>query len=163
MIYNPVLKAVRNFRTMLLCAIIVAITGVGASAQAAISELQAFDFGHWVVANNNSVQTITVPPSGPYSHTAGLIMISPPQPGRYEVSGLPSNGVVLSINVTMIDPLARGGGNNFTMDNFATSHIGPDVNGILTLRLGARAVSSGDGIPYVDDTYVGEIQVEFNF
>lgn len=131
-------------------------------AQAGITELRPLDFGQWVVADPSSVQTITVPAVGAYSHSAGLIEISPPQSGRYEVDGLPSNGVVLSIDVVMIDPLAGAGGSNFTMDNFTTSYIGPDVNGIMTLHLGARAVSDAGGT-YPDQTYNGLLEATFNF
>lgn len=131
-------------------------------ARADITELRPLDFGEWVVTDPGSVQTITVPAVGAYSHSAGLIEISPPQSGRYEVSGLPSNGVVLSIDVAMVDPLAGAGGSNFTMDNFTTSYVGPDVSGVMILHLGARAVSQAGGT-YPDQIYNGMLEATFNF
>lgn len=132
-------------------------------AHAAIVELQPLSFGRVVVRDNSTPQTITVPAVGAYSHSAGFIIITPPTSGRYEITGLPLNGTILSMTVTEISPLAAGGGNNFTMDTFDAVATDPDATGMSILRLGARAVSSGGGAAYADDSYIGELSVEFNF
>ena len=133
------------------------------AAHAAVLEIQALYFGEWIVRNNNAAHSITVSHTGVYGADPGFIEIQGATNGIYQISGLPSNGVILSITVSQVMPLAGGGGPVFNMDNFSTLAADPDINGITTLYVGARATSTGDSIPYPDDTYSGVLQVDFNF
>ena len=132
-------------------------------ARAAVLEIQPLYFGEWIVRNNNAAHSINVTHTGVYGADPGFIEIQGATNGIYQISGLPSNGVLLSITVNQVTPLAGGGGPVFNMDNFTTQAANPDVNGITTLYIGARATTTGDSTPYPDDTYSGVLQVDFNF
>lgn len=128
------------------------------------SVIQALNFGEWVVTNNNSAQTATVQTNGSYSNSPAMILLAPPEPGIYLISGLPANMNIQSVDVTMLTPM-QSMGQSFTVDNFTTqlssSNTGP--SGETTLTLGARARSSANGNPYPDTTYTGDIMIVLNF
>lgn len=148
----------------LLAGLMLFILLMPSSVQAQHSVIQALNFGEWVVTNNNSTQTATVQTNGSYSNSPAMILISPPEPGIYLISGLPTNMTIQSVDVTMLTPM-QSMGQSFTIDNFTTqlssSNTGP--SGETTLTLGARARSSANGIPYPDTTYTGDIMIVLNF
>ena len=136
---------------------------VAAPAQADITELQKLRFGTWSITNNNSPHSITVAPNGSYNKSSSaLIMISPPQPGLYRVTGLPPFTAVGSVNITMNQPMQSGVGPNFILENFTTAIPNTDAAGDTTLTLGATAKTSGTSQGYGDDTYAGELHIEIN-
>ncbi len=133
-------------------------------AFAAITELQKLRFGKWSVTNNNSVHSITVAPNGSYSTSApgAVIMLTPPQPGIYRITGLPAFTAIGSVVVTMNQSMQGGGGPAFIMDNFTTSVSSTNGAGEADLTLGATAKTSGTGQGYADATYSGELHIEIN-
>jgi hypothetical protein len=126
-----------------------------------LDEIQALDFGRWAITSNSASYHITVQTDGSYSNSSQLVMLEPPQQGIYQVDGLPPNADILSVDVTMVQPL-QGGGEEFTMDNFQV--IAPDANGlgVTTITLGARANTSGNGGSYSDGPYSGVLEIEIN-
>ena len=138
---------------------------LAAEARAGITTIQALSFGNYVVANNNSVQTVTVSLSGNVTASSGLLEITPTaQQGIYDIDGLPANMAISSITVTALGPLAGPtGGNQFSLGSFQTSFGSTDGAGVARIRLGATASTTGNGNPYPDQTYTGSIQLDFNF
>jgi len=130
-----------------------------APAKANITEVQPLRFGEWIVANNDTEQTVTINTDGSYTNSAGLIMIQNPQHGIYRIDSLPPFAIIMGFDIVMTEPMT-GLSNSFTMDNFQTSADPVDGNGETTLRLGATARSSGDGQPYPDATYNGELTID---
>lgn len=138
------------------------IIHIGA-AHAGVTEIQALDFGEWIVAGNNSVDSVTVQTNGAYSSTAGIIMLSPPQEGMFLFDNLPTSSAINSVIITMTQPMTIGGGEVFTVDNFTT--IAPDTNpsGETIITIGARAVTSGNGNAYGNGVFTGQLEVDINF
>ena len=134
-----------------------------APAVADVLEQTQLTFGRWAVTDNNSQHSITVNTDGSYSTSSGtLVMLSPPIPGLYNVTGLPALHTVGSVVVTVNFNMQAGGGPDFLLDNFTTQIPQSDNAGNTTLTLGARARTNGGGTGYGDDTYVGELHIEIN-
>jgi hypothetical protein len=127
------------------------------------NETQRLDFGLWLVTSNSSNYNITLQANGSYSNSPQLFMLDTPRVGIYQITGLPPFQVIGSVTVVMSQALEFGASQSFTMDNFQT--IIPNANGAgeTTLRLGARARTSGTGLPYADATYAGILDVTINF
>jgi hypothetical protein len=130
-------------------------------AKADITELQPLRFGEWIVTNNDTVQTVTVNTDGSYNNSAGLIMLQAPQQGIYRIDGLPPFAIIMGFDIVMTEPMT-GAGNSFTMDSFQTTADPVDGSGETTLSLGATARSSGNGQPYPDTTYNGELTIDID-
>lgn len=140
----------------------VLIMGIFSSAHAGVNEIQKLDFGHWAITSNTSSFNVTVQPNGAYSHSPKLILLSPPQQGVYEITGLPPSTAILSVNVTMIQVM-QVGGEYWTMDNFQTfAPANSDTSGNANISIGARANTTGDGGGYQDGVYNGQLQVDIN-
>lgn len=152
------------YKILNLLIFVVSVLSAG-YAFAAVTTIQAFNMGHFIVANNNSVQTVSVSTSGVVNYSSGLIEISSTaQPGIYDIDGLPANMAISSITVTALGPLAGPtGGNQFSLGSFQTSFGSTDGAGVARIRLGATASTTGNGNPYPDQTYTGSIQLDFNF
>ncbi|MGZ9109228.1 MAG: hypothetical protein ACXW4B_10470 [Micavibrio sp.] len=133
------------------------------AAQAAVTEIQALDFGEWVVAGNDAVDNITVQTDGSFASSPGLIMLSPPQEGIFLFDGLPPSSVINSVDVTMTQPMTMGGGEVFTLDNFTTIAPDTDPAGETTITLGARARTSGNSNPYGNGLFTGQLEIDINF
>lgn len=143
--------------------VIFLMTPISSSWAQVITETQRLNFGTWLISSNASNYSITVQPNGSYSNSPQLVMLSPPSPGVYSVTGLPPFATILSVVVVMSQPLEAPAAESFTMDNFQS--IIPDANGAgnTTLTLGARANTSGNGNGYNDATYGGVLDVTINF
>lgn len=133
-----------------------------APAQAQLSEVQPFNFGNWIVADNNGTRDITVQADGNYTHSPQLIMLSPPQPGIYRLDGLAPFADILSVDVTMNQPMSSGGPEIFIMDNFDV--LAPDADGFGTafITIGARARTSASGTGYAEGSYSGSLDLVIN-
>lgn len=131
-------------------------------AAADIIQQSKLTFGKWAVTNNSSQHSITVNPNGSYvASSPALVMISPPSPGVYMVTGLPAFHSVASVSV-VVNYNMQGDGPGFLLDNFTTQIPPSDAAGNTTLTLGARARTTGNSTGYGDDTYVGELNIEIN-
>lgn len=151
-------------RIGLLAALLVfSVFSAPAQAQV-VNEVQAFNFGTWVVTNNDNPRHITVATDGSYSNSPELIMITPPLQGVYNVTGLPPGAAILSIIVTMTQPMQAGVGEEFTLDQFTVFNP-PNADGLgeLQVVIGARARTSGSDDPYNEATYNGELDLDINF
>lgn len=140
-------------------------TVLGSHASAAVTTIQAFNMGNFIVADNSSVQTVSVTTSGIVNYSSGLIEISPTaQPGIYDIDGLPANMAIASITVTSLGPLGGPtGGNQFSIGSFQTTFGSTDGAGVARIRLGATVSTTGNGNPYPDQAYTGNIQLDINF
>ena len=135
-----------------------------ADCRAAVIEIQPLDFGRWLVAGNNGVQNITLQTDSSYSNSAGIIMLSPPQAGIFLISGLPISQIISSVTITMTQAMSSGAGEVFTMDNFTyDAPPSTDGSGEATITIGARARTSGNGNPYANDVFNGDLEITFNF
>ena len=134
------------------------------SVFADVTVIQALDFGEFIVKNNDAQHDITINPGGVYSYSgAGLVEISPPDDGVYDIDGLPPNSVITSINITQLNPLQGGTGEVFQMVNMQSSFSSTDGSGVARIGIGGTARTSGNGNPYADQTYNGILQIQINF
>lgn len=139
------------------------LPAAGAHAQVDIVETQKLTFGKWFFSSDSTPVTISVNTSGVMNvNSSDVTMFTPPRPGIYTVTGLPSLAMINGVNVTMNQPLELGG-RIFTIQNFTTSIPDADVLGRTTLRIGAEIVSSGDGTGYPGGVYDGSIDIEIDY
>ncbi|PZQ48272.1 MAG: hypothetical protein DI551_01935 [Micavibrio aeruginosavorus] len=131
-------------------------------AQAGVIETQKLYFGKWVITDNQSVHSITVETDGSYNNSPELIMIEEPQQGIYQMTELPDGVTVNDVTVSMQEPLQGMGGEDFTMDNFQVLYSPTVVDQEITVTLGARAQTSGDGNNYGDGIHTGQLLIEIH-
>lgn len=134
-------------------------------ARAGITTIQALSFGNYVVANNNSVQTVTVSLSGNVTASSGLLEITPTaQQGIYDIDGLTPNAVIASVDVTALTTM-RGVNisNEFTLGSFTSSHTNSDPSGVARVTIGGTASTTGNGLGYPDQTYSATVEIQINY
>lgn len=150
--------------TMTILGVAITMFGHMPFASAAILESQRLNFGRWYIQGNNSVESITVTPMGAVSTSSpNLIMFTAPQPGIYTVNGLGAFTLINSVTVTPNTDMINGG-QQFTIDNFTTNHSpNADAAGILVLRVGADAQTSGNGLGYAPGLYNGLFDIEVDY
>lgn len=143
---------------------VVSLFAFSAPSWAGVTVIQALNFGEFIVRNNDSPHTITVNTGGPYSFSAGFLEINPTaQPGIYDVDGLPANTAIMSVVITQTSPLA-GSGENLQMSAFQETHpASTNGAGVAQIRVGGTATTSGNGNPYLDQSYTGQLQIQINF
>ncbi len=134
------------------------------ASSAAVVTVQAFDFGEWILKNNNAQHEITVNVNGSYAFdSAGFIEISPPQPGIYDIDGLTPSTAISSVDITRISVLS-GTGPWFDIINLQESHSATtDAGGVARVTVGGTAQTSGSGALYADQTFNGVVQIQINF
>lgn len=143
--------------------IFIALLGAAPAAAQTITEDTPFYFGRWVITDNTSNHTITVDANGSYSHSPELIPLLNPQPGTYIVTGLPSFAVINNVMITPASTITGPGGQVFTMDNFTFICPNANFDGETNLTIGARARMSGNGQPYANGAYQGQLNVVIDF
>lgn len=151
-----------KFLIALLFVICVLVVG---HARAGITTIQALSFGNYLVANNNSVQTITISTSGNVTDSAGLIEITPTaQQGIYDLDGLTPSAVIASVTVTALTTM-RGVNitNEFILSGFTVNHTNVDGAGVARVTLGGTASTTGNGLGYPDQTYTATVQLDVNY
>lgn len=151
-----------KFFITLLSIIVVTFSG---HALAGITTIQALSFGNYVVANNNSVQTVTVSLSGNVTASSGLLEITPTaQQGIYDIDGLTPNAIIASVDVTALTTM-RGVNvsNEFTLGSFTSNHTNADPSGVARVTIGGTASTTGNGLGYPDQTYSATVEIQINY
>lgn len=130
-------------------------------AQAAINELQPLNWGHAIVRQNNAQYGIVLQTNGSYIADPNFVIITPPQVGIYEVTGLPLN-VPISVMVSS-GAITRPASAAFYYENFlvdAPANSGP---GTVTLILGGTFRTSGSMFQYGAGDYSGAVTITVNY
>ncbi len=148
-------------RLIRICLFLIAL-GAVSPALAAVAVVQALQFGEFIVRNNDAMHTITINTDGSFNFSPGFVEIVSPQEGIYDISGLPPSMAIASIVVTQLQPLT-GAGNIFNMNAFQTAFTGTDAFGVARVTLGATVETTGTGVPYSNQTYSGQLQLQINF
>jgi len=151
----PFFKAVIILLTCLL---------VATPSHAGVTVVQALSFGEFVVKRNDAQYDITVNTNGSYTFdSAGFIEIVPPQQGIFDLDGMTPFTPVISVTVTQTSPLA-GSGENMQMVNLQETHdVAVSASGVVRVTVGGTARTSGNGNPYLDQTYNGQLEIQINF
>lgn len=154
----------KPIRLLLFLLPLLCLAGAHNAARAAVNEIQALDFGKWFIGRNDGVYSVTVQTNGGYSSSPELVMLEgPPAPGIYEISGLPEDSEIVSVDVTVSDPMTLGGSASLSIGAFQVIAPDTDENGVTTVTLGATVQTSGNGTSYGNGTHIGELTLEFNF
>lgn len=134
-------------------------------AWAGVTTVQQLQFGSYIVKKNDAVYTITVNIGGVTTYDpSGFIQISPGQDGIYDLDGMTPFDAITSVTITQVTPLAGPSGPNFQMNSFTETHPAQvDAGGVVRVRLGASADTSGSGMAYIDQTYTGQLLIQINF
>ncbi|HOO81709.1 MAG TPA: hypothetical protein PK513_04335 [Alphaproteobacteria bacterium] len=141
------------------------LLGLSPRAFAGVTEIQALQFGEYIVTHNDAVYSITVNVGGVVTYDpAGFIEIAATgQDGIYDIDGLPASTAITSVVISQTTPLTSGG-LSFQMNTFTESHpASTDGAGVAQIRVGATADTSGNGVPYLDRTYNGMLEIQINF
>lgn len=134
------------------------------SVFAGVTTVQALSFGSFIVKNNSAQYDITINTNGTYTFdSAGFIEIVPPQEGIFDLDGMTPLDTVTSVTVTQIIPLS-GSGEGFQMVNLQETHTNiVNLAGEIRVTVGGTARTSGNGNPYLDQTYNGQLEIQINF
>lgn len=138
------------------------IAGLSCPAHAALNVFQNLNLGRWAITSNSTVNSITVMPDGSYSSMGNVIMLEPPRQGVYDIDGLTAFVPITSISVTVVQNMV-GGGQQFTMGDFQTTHTPVNGSGETRVFLGLTAQTSGNGTAYPDSAYNGILSIELNY
>lgn len=131
--------------------------------RADVTTIQPLNFGEFIVRNNDVQHTLTVNPNGTYMFSPGFVEIVQPQPGIYDIDGLPLNMAIASVVVTQLQPLT-GAGNSFDMNTFQVTYPpSTDGAGVARFTIGATVETTGSGVAYPNLTYTGDLQIQINF
>lgn len=141
---------------------VMSFCGLLQPAQAALSVFQNLDLGRWAITSNDSANSITVNPDGSYSSMGDVIMLDTPRQGVYDIDGLTPFVPITSITVSVVQNMI-GGGQQFTMDDFQTTHTPVNGSGETRVFLGMTAHTSGNGTAYPDSAYNGILSIELNY
>ena len=131
------------------------------SDQAVITPLS---FGRFVVADNNTVSTLTVYHDGRNPRaTNNIYPIETAIPGEYFLSNFPAF-TPLDITVLTNDDLSTDGPTEeFTVNNVTFEDVTTDANGEATLIIGATLSTTGSGTGYVNAEYDAVIMINISF
>ncbi len=137
---------------------------IAGASYAAVTVVQALDFGEFVVKNNDAQYDITVNTNGSYSYdAAGFIEITAPQEGIYDLDGMAPSTAIVSVVITQLVALS-GSGPDFQMINLQeSSPASTDGAGVARIVVGGTAQTSGSGTLYTDQTFNGQLQIQINF
>lgn len=133
-------------------------------AFAAVTVVQGLSFGAFISTRNDAQYDITVNTDGTYSFSAGgFFMITPPNPGVYDITGLDPSRAIASVTVTQIAPLTAPGNSLQTLNFTSTNPPSTSPAGVARIEIGATARTTGTGTAYPDNTYNGVVEITINF
>ncbi len=144
------------------CFTFIFVLMLSVSASAAVTTIQAMSFGHFISRDNSSQYDIVVNTDGSYSYDgAGYVMVTPPQPGVYDIDGLGANGNIDAVLLTQNTPLTSLSARSFQIVNLTETHPATtDGLGVARFRIGGTARSSGNGTNYIDETFNGVVRID---
>jgi hypothetical protein len=126
--------------------------------------MQAFDFGKFVIKDNNAQYTIVMAPDGTETYHAKFVPFFQGHQAIMALTDFPPNtSIAITAVNAVLSPL--GGGPSFDIISFAFDPANPvtDGTGALTLNVGATLRSTGSGVQYNDDDYAGTWFMTFNY
>lgn len=138
-----------------------AAQGSPTAAQSIVEE-RGLTFGSLAIPSNITAGTVTVAPDGSVITTGSVISVVRGTPGRYRITGLLAQSQVsLSYMATpMLPDAGPGGPASFTIESvLAPDLVVTDGTGGASIDLGATLATSGDGRPYADGGYRGDILI----
>lgn len=132
-----------------------------AAAQSIVEE-RPLSLGRLAIASNLTVGSATVHPNGGTTTTGAVISVIGGTPGRYRISGLLAQSLVsLSYSGTPMYPGGVAGGTTYLgIDSvLAPGTVVTDGTGSAVIELGATITTTGNGNPYNDGGYQGDILI----
>ena len=143
-------------------ALLVCLFFVVQSSQALMTETQELKFGKYAIAGNVRGSVLIVPYTGaaPWATNKIYILLAG-QAGHYQLSGFPAN---TPLNITIPDFfLTLPQSESFKVGQFTQENLITDSSGNAFLNLGATLYTSGNGNPYVDGSYFGNMDITIDF
>jgi len=150
-----------NTKAALCLALFLAAMQATPARSADVIQVQTLNFGKWVVTDNDAPHFITIATDGSYDNSPELIMLEPPQEGIYDLSGLPEDAIINGVTVIVSDPLDAGS-SMFALDDFQVIYPPTAPGGEISVTIGARASTTGDGQNYGDGVYNGTLTIEIH-
>ena len=132
------------------------------NSQALMTEVQELKFGNYAITGNDRGSVLIVPYTGaaPWA-TNKIYIISAGQAGHYQLSGFPAN---TPLNITIPDFfLTLPESESFKIGQFTHENLITDSSGNAFLKLGATLYTSGNGNPYDDGSYFGNMVITIDF
>lgn len=133
-----------------------------AYSYSAITEIQPLSFGNFAAPSNAVVSTLTIGYMGGHpSVTNRIYVLSPPQPGQFQLTDYPP-WTPLMINISNFQ-LVLGASPSFLIEDFTTNSIITDGSGQALLRVGATLKTTGTGGTYGDGGYTGNMNITISW
>jgi hypothetical protein len=129
-----------------------------------ISVVQPLSWGEAVLTDNTAQREIVIATDGNFTNDPEFLIIENPDVGVYQLTGDLPNRPIASVTVT-VDRQMQGGGQEFTLDSFTTSHPATtDGSGNATINVGGRMLSSGSGTPYnTSQPFTADLTLSVNY
>jgi len=133
-----------------------------------VIEQSPLDFGSIALKDNNGAYQYRLRYTGQVINDPEIFIVSPGTPGDYFLSGFPAS-TLLTISITsptgLVESPASPVPSNeaFTISNFDyIPSVTTDVNGELTVLVGATITTSGSG-SYDDSLYVTTMNINISY
>src|SRR5690554_2100431 len=95
-----------------------------AMANVVVDEIRPLSLGTLAVPGNTAPTKLTLQLNEEFITEAGLIVVSPPHTGRYEVSGLPANvSATVTVTSTALTLMGGGAGEQLHLSSFETPNL----------------------------------------
>lgn len=150
------LQLISTSRCLLLALACLLLTST-ASAQPAITEQRALNFGTLAVPNNTSISRLSYPSSGRNINNQGqFVIIDRGTSGQYSLTGFPPfTPITVTLNNTTLYPDSIAIAEPLTVDDFDIDAPLTNSQGEATVMVGARVNTTGNGANYIDSIYSG--------
>lgn len=154
------------FNTLLLMSSFCFLAFASQESKADLLVLDEFDFGTLVILNNSAPFTYRVDSDNNTTYNpSAFLPLSPPNRASINVSNGPPN-TAFSVSVSAAPVLLNGAGPQFfTVTNVVTNPVTPFTNGSgsLNVRFDSTLRTSGDGTPYPNGNYTGNILITVDY
>lgn len=126
--------------------------------------LVPLDFGTLAVSRNDLSYSLTLSATGIYGFSQGILLVTPGQPARYRVKGLPANTTVtLELFPGFLSRPGNVGPYLTIKDGSWPKTLASDQQGEVVLQLGASIATDGNGVGYPDGSYAGAFTLRLNY
>lgn len=161
----PLFSLQRRWRSIALALIVFACCSP--LSLATITEVQPLSFGRVAVANNSSVQQVSVSALGNITSSAGIRVITAGSPAIFLLSDFPGN-LFINLSASIIQPGTNSGvvsGEQFTLTGLdVASFIATRPDGTATVPVGGTLQTSGSGsVNFADTDYTARLMLTISF
>lgn len=132
---------------------------------AQVSVIEPLSFGAIVVVKNTPDTAVTLFPNGSTT-SKNIHIMQVGQPAELLFEGFaPRIQITVNDFASPIQLRRVNGGNEFTLSNltFLPATVTTNAYGMATVKIGGQLATSGNGLPYLDDSYSAIVEVTIDY